>query len=698
VPSEPARNRLQETLLDPAKIIAGLLAVAVPVVISVFKLSEKLPDSIKHQLSPEQLTGIVTILLWSVIAIALILWNRWRDRRRHPDGRPKPGKVAIYVAELKGDDKQGSHRNHILLSLRQQLGASVQILRAGIELRDQEKGNPEDDARDANREGQKYLNHKKYEGDLLIWGQVLDEKKLVELRFNSRAHDSAEQKRFNLTEKLLLASDFGPELAAALAAIAAQLALPAFNPGKYVANVLIHVAEKLSRIVANPPASMGPEQRGLLLRSYSIAEQTIGEQRGDSDSLRRAVAAYRQALKVYTRERVPLDWAGTQNNLGNALASLNKHESGTESLEDAVVAFREALKERTREKVPLAWATTQNNLGTALSSLGERERGTEQLEAAIAAFREALKECTRARVPLQWAGTQSNIGNALMALGERKSGTEQLETAVAVYRESLKEWTREKVPLLWASAQNNLGTALKALGRREDGTERLEAAVKAFRKALKERTRDKVPLQWAKTQNNLGNALTALGERESGRESLEAAVADYREALKEYTRERVPIQWAATQNNLGIALKALGERESGTERLEAAVAAYREALKELTREKVPLQWASTQNNLGNALTALGERESGRERLAAAVVAYREALEEWAREKVPLDWAAAQNNLGYAFESMGKLDEAAESYRLALQVLTTENHSQMYTKASNNLSRVLEKLRAGKDIK
>jgi hypothetical protein len=45
-----------------------------------------------------------------------------------------------------------------------------------------------------------------------------------------------------------------------------------------------------------------------------------------------------------------------------------------------------------------------------------------------------------------------------------------------------------------------------------------------------------------------------------------------------------------------------------------------------------------------------------------------------------------------------LDEAAESYRLALQVLTTENHSQMYTKASNNLSRVLEKLRAGTDIK
>ena len=35
---------------------------------------------------------------------------------------------------------------------------------------------------------------------------------------------------------------------------------------------------------------------------------------------------------------------------------------------------REALKERTRERVPLDWAQTQNNLGTALRPLGERER------------------------------------------------------------------------------------------------------------------------------------------------------------------------------------------------------------------------------------------------------------------------------------------------------------------------------------
>ena len=140
-----------------------------------------------------------------------------------------------------------------------------------------------------------------------------------------------------------------------------------------------------------------------------------------------------------TRERVPLDWATTQNNLGNALSRLGERESGTAQLEEAVAAYRAALEEKTRERVPLDWAATQNNLGNALSTLGERESGTARLEEAVAAYRAALEEWTRERVPLDWAGTQNNLGNALWTLGERESGTARLEEAVAAYRAALEE-------------------------------------------------------------------------------------------------------------------------------------------------------------------------------------------------------------------------------------------------------------------
>ena len=73
----------------------------------------------------------------------------------------------------------------------------------------------------------------------------------------------------------------------------------------------------------------------------------------------------------------------TQNNLGNALRRLGERESGTARLEEGVAAFRAALTEWTRERVPLDWAMTQNNLGTVLE-LGERESGTARLEEAVA--------------------------------------------------------------------------------------------------------------------------------------------------------------------------------------------------------------------------------------------------------------------------------------------------------------------------
>ena len=90
------------------------------------------------------------------------------------------------------------------------------------------------------------------------------------------------------------------------------------------------------------------------------------------------------------------------------LSTLGEGESGTARLEEAVNAYRDALLERTRERVPLDWAMTQNNLGSALSTLGERESGTARLEEAVNAYRDALLEMTSGSQrpadlgPLQW--------------------------------------------------------------------------------------------------------------------------------------------------------------------------------------------------------------------------------------------------------------------------------------------------------
>ena len=553
MPPDPATKRLADIFLDP-KTIAALLAAAVSAALTVFKLTEKLPDWIKQEATPAELAAIVAFLFWVAFAVLLTLLARWRDRRKHPDGKPTPGRVVIYVAELQGDDKLGSHRNHIVLTLRRQLGDAIQILRAGIELHAEESGNPENDARSANRKGQRYLNLSKHKGDLLVWGQIIQESKLVELRFTSSVHDAAEQKRFTFAEKMVLESDFGPEMAAALAAIAGQLVLSAKNPSVYVADALIPIAEKLRTLVANLPASMGPDERGLLERSYAVAELAIGNQRGDSEALERAVAAYRDALNEFTQDRVPLEWARTQSNLGVALFLIGERESGTERLKAAADAYREALKEGTREKVPLLWATTQNNLGTALARLGERERSREQLEAAVVAHREALKERPRERVPVDWAVTQVNLGSALLTIGRWEGGTGRLETSLAATREALKVLTREDTPILWAGAKINLGTTLSAMFERGGDTKQSEAAVAAFREALKECSPNSVSLQWATVQNNLGATLEKMGK-------LEEAAESYRSALQVLTPENHFQMFTSASKNLAGVLKKRAPKE-----------------------------------------------------------------------------------------------------------------------------------------
>ena len=103
-----------------------------------------------------------------------------------------------------------------------------------------------------------------------------------------------------------------------------------------------------------------------------------------------AVAAFREALKVCTREQSPQNWASVQNNLGNALAGIGERETATTRLEEAVLAYRQALQVYSREETPLDWAMVRNNLAAALQRLGERCTGAAELEEAVAAYNDAV--------------------------------------------------------------------------------------------------------------------------------------------------------------------------------------------------------------------------------------------------------------------------------------------------------------------
>ena len=62
--------------------------------------------------------------------------------------------------------------------------------------------------------------------------------------------------------------------------------------------------------------------------------------------------------------------------------------------------------------MPLDWAMTQNNLGNALRSLGERESGTARLEQAVAAWKACLTVTASAWPPAWVKEVRSHIEQA----------------------------------------------------------------------------------------------------------------------------------------------------------------------------------------------------------------------------------------------------------------------------------------------
>jgi hypothetical protein len=75
--------------------------------------------------------------------------------------------------------------------------------------------------------------------------------------------------------------------------------------------------------------------------------------------------------------------------LGLALETLGERESGTEYLQQAVDAYNLALQENTRQRVPLDWAMTQADLGIALTALGRRTHNPGTLQQARICFQNA---------------------------------------------------------------------------------------------------------------------------------------------------------------------------------------------------------------------------------------------------------------------------------------------------------------------
>ena len=125
-----------------------------------------------------------------------------------------------------------------------------------------------------------------------------------------------------------------------------------------------------------PPSSRNPvrhaPERAGLGQSEVRTVTTTGAQLAYPFAVEEAVAAYREALEALSRERVPLQWAASLDNLGQALVALGMRQTGTEQLEDAVASFRAALSVFEQAGSTSRVSETKENLDRAQTLLAKR--------------------------------------------------------------------------------------------------------------------------------------------------------------------------------------------------------------------------------------------------------------------------------------------------------------------------------------
>lgn len=331
----------------------------------------------------------------------------------------------------------------------------------------------------------------------------------------------------------------------------------------------------------------------------------LGSRDSDSDALRQAAAAFRQALPALRAAGRDAKWALTQKELAATLLQLSRSEIGRASLEEAETVLRAAAASVASD---LERRDVQTLLCAVLTRLGRLQGGPAALAEAVAVGETVLAAEAEGDPPAVGIRLRINLSRALAFLGAREIGRERLEEAAKLAREGLRiiaedrdhrldrqESIEFRVQLLGA-----LGQALRCLGERCGDPEMLREAVESLRSAIPLRTARNA-YDWAIVQDELARALLALCVCTTKPELLTEAYSASDSALSILTCESYPFDWAVALTTRAISLGALVESEATLRR---AGEDLRAALRVFDRIDAPLQGRQCRRDLDRIMAVL----------------------------------------------------------------------------------------------
>ncbi len=366
-----------------------------------------------------------------------------------------------------------------------------------------------------------------------------------------------------------------------------------------------------------------------------------------------AIATYKAALAVLSRDTFPVEWAYVQRRLGNIYKSrLNGDRN--DNLEQGILAYKACLKVFSSDAFPLEWARTHYELGSIYANR-VRGRRSANLEIAKAAFEAALTVFSTEVNSIETARAQCALADTLQN-GARGESADNIERAIQLYEAALTVIDFEEDVLVWAQIQNNIASAFlnRIHGER---VENIERAINAYQAVLSVLTSNDHALEWARSKCGLGSALQSriYGDHAS---NLELAIGAYVDALSVYSGTEFALEWGVTNYLLAGAYwdRICGSR---ADNLELTIQAYEAALSVLTPEARPTDWAHSMNNLALAYQARIQGDRARN-LELAISNYEAALSVFNRKAFPIEWSKIQINLSRARDEQKIFDALVAS--------------------------------------
>ncbi len=179
---------------------------------------------------------------------------------------------------------------------------------------------------------------------------------------------------------------------------------------------------------------------------------------GGSQFLQQARADYEEALPILQQFAPAEEVAEVQMNLGLVFQSLVPYNLAR--ITESIHAYHEALRVFTWENYPQEYAILYNNIAIAYLSMpmsSERESFRQGL--AVQSFETALKHINLIEHPREYAMLQNNLGNALQYLVSSHPVDNNLR-AVLAYNEALKVRNHQDTPLEYANTISNKANLL----------------------------------------------------------------------------------------------------------------------------------------------------------------------------------------------------------------------------------------------